>query len=372
MNRGVLAVFCCLIACHTRADGGIGLGFLSSNIPQSQAFGVSNDGTVVVGRSNARAFRWTLTDGMTYLGNMPSGGYTEIAIGVSGDGAAIVGRGIGPDGDEAYRWTTNGILEFGTSLYRSTSEAWDASADGSVVVGMTRDARGGIHSNGTRAFHWTQPDGLVELGGGPESYARAVSDDGSIIVGVSNGTAFRWTEPSGMASIAMGLATAEAMSADGAFVVGQGFGGRGYIWSAIDGVLMLDSLNGAVQMIPQGVSGDGSVVVGIAANTASAYFEQFIWRRGIGVSNLQQTLINEYGLGMALAGWQFDMPNSSVRDMQARGISANGKVIVGYGLNPSGQIEAYAINIAAVPEPSGFLLVGISAVLVAIVMRRVA
>jgi probable HAF family extracellular repeat protein len=63
---------------------------------ESEAFGVSADGSVVVGwaynaAGQTRAFRWTASGGMQDLGTLP-GGSLSVAYGVSADGSVVVGR----------------------------------------------------------------------------------------------------------------------------------------------------------------------------------------------------------------------------------------------------------------------------------------
>ena len=68
----------------------------------SEAYGVSADGTVVVGwawNGRYRAFRWTPTGGMedlnsTYANLLTNGSYLEIARALSPDGRYIVGEGF--------------------------------------------------------------------------------------------------------------------------------------------------------------------------------------------------------------------------------------------------------------------------------------
>jgi hypothetical protein len=70
--------------------------------------------------------------------------------------------------------------------------------------------------------------------------------------------------------------------------------------------------------------------------------EAFLWDSANGMRELDQVLTT-LGLGPQLAGWDL---------YAATGISADGKVIVGWGTNPSG-VEAW---IAIIPEPSTALL----------------
>jgi probable HAF family extracellular repeat protein len=64
----------------------------------SYAYGVSADGSVVVGESDGRAFRWTASGGMedlntTYANLLTPGSYLERATAISPDGRYIVGVG---------------------------------------------------------------------------------------------------------------------------------------------------------------------------------------------------------------------------------------------------------------------------------------
>jgi probable HAF family extracellular repeat protein len=65
---------------------------------ESRAFGVSADGSVVVGWANWRAFRWTAASGMedlniTYAHLLTNGSELLEARAISPDGRYIVGQG---------------------------------------------------------------------------------------------------------------------------------------------------------------------------------------------------------------------------------------------------------------------------------------
>ncbi|MCW5933238.1 MAG: hypothetical protein KIT45_02930 [Fimbriimonadia bacterium] len=99
------------------------------------------------------------------------------------------------------------------------------SPDGSVIVGYALGANNVAH-----AFRWTQVDGIQDLGPG---FAHAVSEDGTIIVGNSNGRAFIWTQATGMQDLNTLYATrlrgstvlgvAINLSPDGRYIVGDGY-----------------------------------------------------------------------------------------------------------------------------------------------------
>jgi probable HAF family extracellular repeat protein len=116
---------------------------------ESNAFGISSDGSVIVGYSgistNVKAFRWTSGGGMESLGALPGG--DSIAYGVSANGSVIVGRSTSTDGTRAFRWTAaSGMESLGTLPGGVFSEALDVSADGNVIVGFSDS------NNGTRPF----------------------------------------------------------------------------------------------------------------------------------------------------------------------------------------------------------------------------
>lgn len=222
-----------------------GLGDLPGGDFSSQARGVSDDGTVVVGigttTAGQQAFRWTASAGMASLGNLPNGSYrTSSADGISGDGATVVGYGnpAGPGYDvtkiRAFRWTqASGMVDF-SSLAGATINEAGISRDGSVMVGRS----------GYQAFRWTPGDGLVVgLGTLPERpYSRAlgVSAKGTVIVGTaySTGTdfiAFIWDEARGIRILKQALEadyglkltgwnlqSASNITPDGSVIVGFG------------------------------------------------------------------------------------------------------------------------------------------------------
>jgi probable HAF family extracellular repeat protein len=176
---------------------------------ESEAFGVSMGGSVVVGRSkNAdgrwRAFRWTQAGGMQDLGTL--GGDESMAYGVSADGSVVVGAAKNADGHwRAFRWTqagwtqAGGMQDLGT-LGGNGSMAYGVSADGSVVVGMAtkkvegfiggRYERRYVRFEVARIFRWTQASGMKELSG---YLYTAISPDGRYIAGY--GYKSLWFEP---------------------------------------------------------------------------------------------------------------------------------------------------------------------------------
>jgi probable HAF family extracellular repeat protein len=341
-----------------------GLGYLPGD-DASSAAAVSPDGSVVVGwtvnRSDpstpSQAFRWTASGGMVGLGDLPGGEFESLATGVSAQGEVVVGRARpepapGPV-DEAFYWTGgSGMVGIGDLPGGETgSEAHAISADGSTIVGQGSSA-----AADHEAFVWTSSGGMLGLGGLPGvpvgSIAYGVSGDGSIIVGsvVANleedDHAFLWTQSAGMLDLGTlpggYFSGAQAVTPDGSIVVGESSTGidttEAFRWTQASGMVGLGNLPGGNRSTAFALSADGSVIVGVGSGTASPD-TAVIWFVGDSAPRvLKDVLIADFGLD--LTGWDL---------RSAAGISADGLTIVGSGINPSGQPEAW---IAVIPEPS--------------------
>lgn len=365
-------------------------GFPGGSSSHSVPLAVSADGSVVVGYSGSglaasEAFRWTEVDGMVGLGditlvwepndvNDPNSiiwhAYYSTATDVSEDGSVVVGMGHSTEGKEAFRWMMPesgdpndfddpnymiglGKLPGGDYL----SVARSVSADGSVIIGMSRTA------SGTEAFIWrmpasgdpndfNDPNNMVSLGGLPGgsvfSDASATSGDGTVVVGDSRSwkgdEAFRWTESGGMVALGDlpgGTYSCHAydVSNDGNVIVGYSSSGSGfeaYRWTESEGMVGLgDLIGGDFSSRIFNVSGDGRLMVGYGT---SVYGQKAaIWfGPAYGIRSLKEVLEVEYGLDLGV--WVLEM---------ATAVSADGRTIVGYGYNPSGQVTGW---IAVLPN----------------------
>lgn len=97
------------------------------------------------------AFRWTSSGGMVGLGDLPGGSFNSLAFGVSADGSVVVGRSLTASGFEAFIWDeTNGmqrladvLTDAGLDLTGWTLEqATGVSADGKTLVGVGTNPSG--------------------------------------------------------------------------------------------------------------------------------------------------------------------------------------------------------------------------------------
>jgi probable HAF family extracellular repeat protein len=253
------------------------------------------------------------------------------AYAVSADGSTIVGDSSSLSGMQAFRWREGAGMEgLGYLNGGALSEAWGVSGDGAVVVGRGKSASPVT----LEAFIWTPSGGMQGLGflgsfrgRQPLSEARAVSGDGSVVVGGSSSPlgiyaeAFRWTESEGM----------------------QGLGfGYGYASEA------------------RGVSEEGSVVVGSIWSDFGE--EAFIWDVSHGMRRLQDVLTSEYNID--LTGWTLNC---------ATGVSSDGMTIVGYGRNPDWNAEGWIARLGeptVIPAPGAIILGCIGTGLVGWLRRR--
>lgn len=361
MKAPTLILLLTLHASLTHAATFGGLGDLPGGAFNSAANAVSADGSVIVGASQSAAgyegFRWTLESGIVGLGDLPGGSFSSPASRVSADGLTIVGSSVSASGPEAFRWTSaTGITGLGDLPGGSfQSGALGVSADGSTIVGYGVTTAG-FGEIGQRAVRWVSGGSPASLASTDYSYANAVSSDGLTIVGRLNtgdNQAFRWTLATGMVGLGYlpgGYSYSDALSisANGSVIVGQAFHSvssesEAFSWTEATGLVGLGDLpGGTFYSYAWDASSDGSLIVGTGRSATGD--EAFLWDSAHGMRNLRDVLISDYGV-TNLTGWTLSA---------ARGISADGQTIVGDGINPSGQTEAWRVT--GVPEPSSALL----------------
>ncbi len=342
-------IYACLLAYFTSMCGVAsaasfqGLGVLSgTNHDQSEALGISGDGSVVVGRSydgfGEKAVYWVNGANAVEVPS-PFGGR---AVDASYDGYIIVGYDarIGDDAGFRYNVATDTFqfIDFSGSV-----RIYAVSDDGSTVVGSPA-------SGSAAAYYWkdTFPGSaaaaLLDLAGGTDApLVRGISGDGSTAVGWGVGSdllAVRWTDFGQLPTAITSLEDTRAYDAsvDGSVIVGKDFD-TAFRWAEVGGFEDLGALPSSfVSSIAHAVSADGSIVVGSSSSDTSG---AFIWDPSNGMRELQAVLVNELGLG--LTGWTL---------LSAEAVSADGRTVAGYGTNPSGKREAWVATLGPrlIPE----------------------
>jgi uncharacterized membrane protein len=224
------------------------------------------------------------------------------ALGVSGDGLVVVGK----QGCAAFRWTADsGMVSLGWA--GDYSRANDVSGEGSCIVGSAEELAGPYHRvwmtyavvNGTRLS--------VPVFGS----ASAISANGAVVVG----TVWELDETSGPCFLRK----------------------EAFRWTAQTGIFGLGQLPSlcSESSVAEAVSGNGFVIVGQGNSELAG--EAFVWQKGIGMRALKEVLVGDCGLD--LTDWTLT---------NATGVSYNGLTIVGNGINPSGQTEAWIATMNAI------------------------
>ena len=250
----------------TVEEGYSQIGDLPGGEVWSSPAGVSADGSVIVGHSDSvhstdisdwEAFKWTPEAGMVGLGDLSGGAFDSRAHDVSADGSVIVGRGDYNDGGgysytQPVRWTADGGIEAIPCLNPGgRGRALGVSADGRVIVGTSPSEA----IDNDEAFLWSEETGAIglgNLGGEHPSQAWDASADGSVVVGKvylspSAYEAFRWMEETGMQSIGdlpggSIATTAKFVSLDGSTIYGNGdseHGSTAFVWDEGHGMRAL-------------------------------------------------------------------------------------------------------------------------------------
>ncbi len=127
--------------------------FLSSNA--GQANDASFDGSVVIGQDNGDAFSWTSGGGIALLGDLAGGSDQSSALAIDADGSTIVGWGTTANGREAVIWNGGTGPQLLSDLITNTY--------GIDLTGWTLEEATGISATGLDIVGWgTNPDGNTE------------------------------------------------------------------------------------------------------------------------------------------------------------------------------------------------------------------
>jgi uncharacterized membrane protein len=350
---------------------------------------------------------WTLaltaalaTPTFTPLGNLDgapgcnsNGCYWSADPRVSADGTTVVGEsynsgtGYSAVPFTPFAWTPNGFNAIGPTQ-RDLWGVRGIDAAGTVVVGTTwtasrangwRDQRGALgvvgrnavvraaapdarrvagidsQSNATEVWVWSVRTGAVavmpmpgigEIGVGPEV---ALSADGTTVGGQLrlpnfDSTPVVWDRGQvvllGDLNLSDPSGSVTDLSDNGGVAVGYsrltGFGWAGFRWEAATGLVSLAGTSDQRNFSPaRACNADASVIVGQMNVPYDTEPRAWVWTAATGMEDLQERLLAQ-GLGPALRGWTL---------IEATDVSADGTVIVGNGLNPDGEEEAWVVTL---------------------------
>ncbi|MEO6689253.1 MAG: hypothetical protein ABIS07_07760 [Dokdonella sp.] len=264
-----------------------------------------------------------------YPGSSQVDGYLSSAYGVSDAGVAV-GLAYDETGNPiAFRWSSaTGISRLPVNRPDTFSRANGISHDGSVVFGWNDQSDG--YRTGV-VWRNGQPVDLVDAGGNPVGEALASTADGSVVVGggyyTENGSeAWRWTAATGTQPIGI-LPTLRAPARPG---------------SSVRQSARIDLTKPATSPTPDGflppesyafaVSDDGNIIIGASGvwpiRTAS------IWTSETGLQALSD-YVTARGAKIP-NGWTL---------AAATAISADGQTFGGWGINESGNMAAFVIDL---------------------------
>jgi probable HAF family extracellular repeat protein len=339
-------------AAHAQTDQSAtfrGLGFIGDNGQASAALALSSNGMYASGWCDNDAVRWS-ESGTDSLGRLdaPFNGLAA-AYAISADGMTVVGYGRAAAFGSPFRafiWRDGlGMAPIGDppgpgSIFGSYASG--VSADGTVIVGAS-DAETGY----PRAFCLSPKRSWSTICNFPSS-ASGVSADGQTVVGVASvkgiDIPFAWSDAKGLRFLGdlkggMTGGVAYAVNADASVIVGGSMSSRSdpkyayeaFRWTAWNGMQPLGDLpTGDFSSEARAVSADGSVVVGLSGVFPSPRTAAFIWTETDGMRDLRDVLVADYNLD--LTGWELS---------SAQAISADGRTIVGRGVNPQGAYEGW-------------------------------
>lgn len=323
------------------------------------------------------------------LGGLGGGPATGYAVNNAGTVAGWAQNASG--NQQAFVSTPNGLKAL--SAASSESYAYGINNSGTVV--------GTTYVNGTA--HGTIWNGSSTTDLGANTYAMAINNSGEVVGGngdafaVVNGQLQNLGNPQGVNwSAAYGINDSGTVVGDGQMANGTF---RGIIWSPGGSMILLGTLGGSSSQATD--INNGGEVVGFAS-VSSGYQHAFSMLDAImidlgtlgggssyayGVNNSGEIVGYSYLADGDQHAFLYDdgkmldlnslLPNNSGWDLlQAYGINASGQ-ITGEGLY-NGQLSAFLLTdppagpggIAAVPEPSGFLVIGAALALIAFLRLR--
>jgi uncharacterized membrane protein len=343
--------------------------------------GISGDGSTVVGNQPGPVgtipARWRPATGALAYPFNPDNEPRGTATSSSHDGEIFAGN-IQPsqlfDESFPYRCSSSSCVNTlaNSGFSDNQGRVIDVSSDALYGTGFTFDATGDHY----RAVHW-RPDGTFvpvtpytpeEVGFQISlSEGNAISGDGTRVAGTTwtpdgglHQEAFTW-HSSGtfqlLGDLAGGTVFSQALgiSADASTIVGSSssaLGGEAFLWTAGGGMVALGDLaGGGFGSFATDVSANGSVIVG--GGSTAAGLTAFIWDSVNGMRPVQEVLES---FGVDLTGWRLT---------NVTGISDDGRVLTGIGINPGGQTRSWY---AVLPEPGTAVLIALG--LAALGVRR--
>ncbi|MDP0499281.1 MAG: PEP-CTERM sorting domain-containing protein [Verrucomicrobiota bacterium JB022] len=300
-------------------------------------------GGVVTGQSAYRV-QWGQPGATPIISTQIQGGFEAFSTDSSGNTAygRLFGEGIvqWKQGQGTQRLTEleNALTpSSGPSLYSLSK----MSGDGNWITGTTSLSASTI-------FRWSTATNTLETYTNTDyeiTRVHGVNQNGSVMAGsawnwMEAPTPVIWTEASGFTTLSTGNGEALAVTRDGMTAIGH-LNGFGFQWSAESGTTMLEGFADSTASRANAIDDSATFVVGSASFGEAT--EAVIWINGQ-IYSLYDILIDQ---GFDLIGWTLTSAN---------GISADGSVIIGNGIDPNGKSSPWMIRgyTPLIPEPSTY------------------
>jgi hypothetical protein len=322
--------------CYVNATSGYSMIRLSANGQVVTTVGYEPGFTT--GAVDRFAVRWTEAGGLQQITpSLLSAGTQYGVVGISSDGSTIWG--------ENWRWTATGGYRLLSSILPGDFHVFGCSADGNTITGC----RGTYGTGPLDFFRWTvgstTPAILPRSIQNPEGYFyfNTISGDGSTIGGLARGPNYTSSAVVINSSGVINLTPTQEQSnlvqdfsTDGSVAVGMELAPpssvRAFRWTAAGGKVAIGPSNSECQAC----NGDGTIVGGSRFIFGVAGLIAWIRIGDAPWTDLKDYLLVEQGLGAELDGWRLE----TVQD-----ISADGRTIVGSGINPEGCEQGFLVRI---------------------------
>jgi probable HAF family extracellular repeat protein len=329
--------------------------------------------SVVVGNASGNTIEYTVTD----LGTLPGAAGGSSAYGINENGQVVgFSGGEFPDLD-AFVYSNGSMKELGN--FGTYARAYGINDSGQVVINA-----------GIQAFLYSNAQ-MTNLGGLPGAtgaQGSAINSSGQVVgycVVSGNARAFSYTNGTmtDLGTVAGNQSDATAINDRGQIVGGSGNQGQQHLFLYQNGSMTdLGVMPGSLESWGEGINNSGQIAGVAVEGGGGSYINQgFLYTKGtwtsVGFWNSSALGINDSGqvVGESFTGsanHAFLYSNGTTTDLNALINPASGWTlqsataindnswIVGYGLNPSGQQDAFLLT--PTPEPSSFLLLGVAAI----------
>ena len=304
---------------------------------------ISANGQTIIGfeydiNKSTKAFKLSRNYHIRYLEKI-SGNSQAVAVNDSGD--IVVGNAVQEESVKNFIWFDNKAEDLFFPENKIILPIF-ISKKGKIIIGNSKD----IHTGKIEPFIWQNKTGI--------NYINQVIDDNQeseliysnesasrMVVNIKNNTGYASVQLIDHQKTSkletLGGMEITALSANETYIIGRSFTKddleqHAFIWSQKDGIQDLGTLGGNFSAAT-GMSADGSIVVGYSEDVDNI-MQAFIWEKGKGMTSIKDYLITH------------GVQHMQGRELQnAIGVSGDGGIIIGNGINTEGKNEAWVINL---------------------------